>query len=126
MAQQNEPNVATTSGAYDAMSHRWILVNTVLEGTEAMRASGEAFTPRYERESQEHWEQRIHRTVLSNFVELTSDHLTGQALKVPPEADEDVPENIQELMEDVDGQGTGFATFARNGRVLLRGRWHYR
>ena len=114
MAQRDEPNVATTSGAYDAMAHRWILVNTVLEGTEAMRAAGESFTPRYERESSQHWEERVHRTVLANFVELTSDHLTGQALKVPPEPDEDVPEDIQALLEDVDGQGTGFATFARN------------
>lgn len=113
MAKQ-EATVATPSWAYDNMAHRWILINTLLSGTDSMRAAGESFLPRYERESSTHWEARINRTVLTNFVELTSEHLTGQALKVSPVPDEDVPEEIQEYLEDVDGQGTGLATFARN------------
>lgn len=114
MAKTDEPTVATTSMAYDAMTRPWTLIHTLLEGTDGMRAAGEAMTPRYERESADHWEARVARTVLTNFVEMTSEHLTGQALKVPPEADEDVPEDIAAILEDVDGQGTGFATFARN------------
>lgn len=113
MAKQ-EANVATPSWAYDNMAHRWILIGTLLQGTEGMRGAGESFLPRYERESTDHWEARMNRTVLTNFVEITSDHLTGQALKVSPQPDEDVPADIQDYMDDVDGQGTGFATFARN------------
>lgn len=113
MAKKEEADVSTPSWAYDNMAHRWVLIDTLLGGTESMRAAGEGFLPRYERESQTHWDARLARTVLTNMLELTSDHLVGQALKVPPQLDEDVPEDIEEMMEDVDGQGTGFATFAR-------------
>lgn len=112
MAKQ-EADVSTTSWAYDNMAHRWILIDTLLGGTEAMRAAGESFLPKYERESNTHWQNRVDRTVLTNFLEITSDHLVGQALKTSPQLDEDVPEDIEALMEDVDGQGTGFAVFAR-------------
>jgi len=95
------------------MVNRWVMIQALLGGTETMRSQGETFLPKYERESDTHWDQRISRAVLTNMVELTSDHLTGQALKVPPQPDEDVPEQIVELLEDVDGQGTALPTFAR-------------
>jgi hypothetical protein len=94
------------------MSTRWELIDTLLGGTEAMRQAGQVFLPQYEKESNKHWQQRLDRNVLTNMIEMTSDHLVGQALKVAPQPDEDVPDAIVELLEDVDGQGTGFPVFA--------------
>lgn len=110
---KKQADVSTPSWAYGVMSPRWDIINTVMGGTEAMRAAGEAFLPRYERERPAHWQRRVDRAVLLNMLEKTSDHLVGQALKRPPELDVDVPPEIVALMEDVDGQGTGLATFAR-------------
>jgi hypothetical protein len=89
------------------------MIDALLGGTEAMRAAGGIYLPKYERETQRHWEERLWRNVLTNYTDITSEHLTGQALKVPPEPDQDVPANVVELLEDVDGQGTGLVVFAR-------------
>lgn len=110
---KKEADVSTPSWAYLQMEPQWALIDALLGGTDMMRAMGEAFLPRYEKETQNHWEQRINRNVLTNYTGMTSEHLVGQALKVPPQPDEDVPDVIVDLLEDVDGQGSQLSTFAR-------------
>lgn len=111
---KKKADVSTPSFAHGAMAPRWNLINALLGGTEAMRQAGEAYLPRYEKEKSKHYAARLERATLLNMLERTSDHLVGRALGKPPEPADDVPDQIVELLEDVDGLGTGFQTFARN------------
>ena len=51
MAKKDEANVATPSLAYETMRPRWYKMDTLLNGTEAMRAAVEAMAPRHEHDS---------------------------------------------------------------------------
>ena len=59
MAKKDEANVATPSLAYETMRPRWYKMDTLLNGTEAMRAAVEAMAPRHEHESDINYNDRI-------------------------------------------------------------------
>lgn len=116
MASRNDPSKvpSTTSFAYDVMLPRWKKIDTVLGGTEAMRAAGKAFTPQHPAESDDAFLERLHRNVLFNMTEITLDFLVGEPFSDPVEKSEDLPEELMPLLDDVDLQGNNIDVFARN------------
>ena len=58
----------TTSMAYDALREDWDLINTVFNGTGAMRKAGTKYTPKFPLESRENYEARLNKTVLLNVL----------------------------------------------------------
>lgn len=106
---------ATTSGAYDRMVSRWGVIETLLGGTEAMRAAGEIYTPRYDAETDSGYESRIQAAVLLNMVEQTLDTLSGKPFSEPLKPSDDVPVALKNrILEDVDLQGNNLDVFCRN------------
>lgn len=115
MSDEKDPkSPATTSCAYDRMIHRWVMIETLLGGTEAMRAAGEAYAPKHAEETQEHYDDRIQGSVLFNMVEQTLDTLSGKPFTEPPKPGDDIPAAIvDQILEDVDLQGNNLDVFVR-------------
>lgn len=116
MAQQTKDSKspATTSAAYDQMAPRWHLIETLLGGTEAMRAAGETYLPRHSEETDKGYEERLNSAVLLNMVSQTLDTLSGKPFTEEVKLNDDVPEMIEDqVLEDVDLQGNNLNVFAR-------------
>lgn len=111
---KDKTDVSTTSSAYDRMSPRWRLINTLLGGTEAMREAGREYTPQHVEESNEAYERRLSRTTLLNFFEAVHDSLTSRPFRDPITLKEDVPQPLVELAEDIDLLGNHLNVFARS------------
>lgn len=112
--KKDATNPATTSMAYDTMLPYWNLVNTLLDGTAAMRAAGEAYLPKHEYESAHNYVERLNCTTLYNAFELTLDRIIGRPFSDPVQFTQDVPQQILDLMQDVDQVGTPITTFCRH------------
>lgn len=103
---------ATTSAAWDIMAPRWAMIDAVLGGTETMRAAGEQWLPRHPAESPGSYTTRLGRATLNNYLEHTISHLAGRAFVEDIKVLDDVPDEIKELLDDVDLQGNELETFA--------------
>ena len=74
MTQEKDPkSPATTSSAYDCMAPRWRVIESLLGGTESMRAAGELYLPKHVEESDKGYQERLQAAVLLNMVEQTLD-----------------------------------------------------
>jgi hypothetical protein len=88
-AKVNDP-----CGAYLDMEPDWALCNALMGGTRAMRAAGEKYLPRFAAETQEAYDKRLARTVLTNYFRETLDKLTAKPFSKPIILGDDVPEEI--------------------------------
>jgi hypothetical protein len=109
--EKKKADVATPSSAYQRMAPRWELAEALLGGTEAMRAAGDKYLPRHEKESETNYQNRLQRATLLNMFEDTVGKLSGK----PFEDDMvlDVPAQLEEILKDVDLQGTAVQPFCR-------------
>lgn len=107
-----EATVATTSSTYDRMSGRWSMINALMGGTEAMRAAGEEFLPKFAAEEDKNYDNRLKRSTLTPYFERTVAFLTGKPFSKPIVLGEDMATPIKDLTEDIDLQGNNLDTFA--------------
>lgn len=123
MGTQKDPaSPSTTSSAYDMMAPRWRVMDVLMEGTEALRAAGEEFTPKHEAELQVNYDFRLQQTVLLNMVEETLEGLAAKPFSEPIKVGEDVPAAIRGnpddngrggLLYDIDLQGNSLDVFCQ-------------
>jgi len=110
--EANDPSI--TTDAHDRMLWRTFLMESLLGGTETMRAAGKTLMPMYTAEKQSDWQTRLSQAVLFNYTERTSSDLTGRLFKTPPKLPT-VEDGLDPIMaphfENVDGAGTGFEEF---------------
>ncbi len=108
---------ATRSVAYNTMSPRWDLINSLLGGTEAMRAAGTALLPKHQEESDQSWSRRLLGATLLNMTELTLDMLAGKPFSEPVVLSKEEGTGdgtpFHEWAEDIDLQGNNLDVFAR-------------
>ena len=104
---------ATTSLAYDKMAPAWEKIQTVLDGTEAMRAAGTRYLPQHKYEPDEVYNERLQRSTLLNMTKLTLGSWVGRPFSDPIAFDK-VPKLIEDLLTDVDLVGTDVQVFARD------------
>ena len=115
MPSKKEPQVDTPSMAHNTMSVRWSKINSLLGGTEAMRAAGELFLPRHQEEDFQNWQNRLERSVLTNVFKRTLRSLSGRPFTEQVRLAE-VPDELDrgEFSDDVDKQGNNIDIFAHN------------
>lgn len=111
--EKDPKDPSSTSDAYDTMAPRWELMNALLGGTETMRAAGEKYMPRHERETSERHAERIKTAVLLNMVDQTLKTLVGKPFSVPLALSESIPEDVVAMLDDIDLQGNRLDIFAR-------------
>lgn len=98
---------------YEAMLPTWRQVETILDGTAAMRRAGTLYLPKFENESDPQYEQR---RANAKFTNLYADIVANLASK--PFSEEvtltgDSAERYQPYAEDIDGRGNNLHTFAQ-------------
>lgn len=92
----------------------WTVTATLRAGTDAMRLAGKDYLPMEKDEQPEAYRARLKRSVLTNLYKKTADKLVGKPLKKPIIVEEDVPEEIKQLLDDIDAVGTRLDVFAAN------------
>ena len=113
MADKDPKSPATTSYAYDTMVPRWAVIETLLGGTEAMRAAGEAYLPRHEEETDVGYAARLTCSTLLNITEQTLDTLSAKPFCEPVKTEDVPPEMEDPILDNVDLQGNNLDVFAR-------------
>src|SRR5678815_1487887 len=111
MANEDEPNPGTESAEYQRQRPVWDKIQTLLGGTEAMRAAGSRFLPRHEHERQQGYADRRDSTTLLNMTALTLDTWTGYPFACPVTI-ADVSPEMATFLEDVDLQGNDVTVFS--------------
>lgn len=112
---KNPKDPSVTSAAHDVMLPRWKLLDTVLAGTEAMRAAGRALLPQHTGESDARYAARLQMAVLENMLEHTLNKLSAKPFSDPVQPNDDVPKPIAEqVLPDVDLQGNSLDVFCRS------------
>lgn len=100
------------SAAVKAMASRWTLAETLLGGTDAMRAAGQTYLPKEEAEEQRDYDRRLAVAVLFPAFGRTVETLSAKPFSQPVTLSEDIPEQIAELLGNVDLEGRNLDTFA--------------
>lgn len=104
----------TTSMAFNAMDSAWAKTVTVLGGTEPLKAAGQRYLPMHAEEGQSSYAERLGLNVFLNLTELTLDSWVGRPFREPVTRNEDIPENVAALLDDVDMLGNDVNVFCRN------------
>lgn len=114
MPEKDPKSPATTSSAYDWMLPKWKMIDALLGGTDAMRQAGEAYLPRHCEESSIAYQERLEAATLLNMTEMVLGQLAGKPFQEPVKINDDVPDAVKQLLEDVDLQGNNLSRFCRN------------
>lgn len=104
---------STPSLNYQRMMPRWQKMTALLGGTETMRAAGKAYLPQYPGESNGAYQARLQMAVLYNVTRLTLGSWVGRPFSDPVTTEDDVPEEIEQHLDDVDLQGNNLTVFSR-------------
>lgn len=103
----------TTSAAYDVMLPSWSKIQTVLDGTEAMRRAGERYLPMHFGETDRSYQERLTRCTLLNMSKITLNSWVGRPFSKPISF-ADVPEVVEALFDNIDLLGNDIQVFARD------------
>ena len=109
-----EDNPSTPSLEYTAMKPKWDRVNAVLGGLDAMRAAGQSLLPMHERETSDSYHERLWRSRMVNWTEITLDSLVGRPFSDPLKLSPDALTHLGGYIHDIDLLGNDIHTFARD------------
>lgn len=108
-----KPTPDTPSGDYGAMQPYWAKVQTMLDGTDAMRAAGEKYLPRFPMETKEDYEHRRKNAKFTNIFRDIVENLAAKPFaKTLTVKESSVSSEIKALAEDIDGAGNHIHVFA--------------
>lgn len=98
--------------AYREMAPRWEFVGDVRAGTPRIRARKEVYLPKFEAETEADWNARVAMTfVEEHYAQTLVDHV-GLVFSEPIQLGKDVPPQLVDLIEDIDGEGNHLDVFA--------------
>lgn len=103
--------VDTPSAAVAAMAEHWPMIDALVGGTGAMRKAGKAFLPQFPAEPDESYKARLNTATLFPAFSRTAEVLAAKPLSKAITLD-GVPAEIEELLEDVDGEGSTLHAYA--------------
>lgn len=104
---------ATPSSDYAAMLPYWDMVETMLDGAEAMREAKLTYLPKFPNETQDDYDYRAANAKFTNVFEDILNNLSAKpfAEKVTI-VDKTASDRIKALAEDIDGRGNNLNVFA--------------
>jgi hypothetical protein len=95
-----------------AMEQDWAIIDPLMDGTRAMRASSELL-PQWPGEAALTYANRLASAVLYPAFRRTVKVMSGKPFSKQVTLNDDVPEAIKKLMDDVDQQGSSLHVFAQ-------------
>jgi hypothetical protein len=108
-----EDNVGYPCDAYIYHLKRIELPNTLMGGTASMKKAGEKFLPKEPEESQEAYNSRLEKSYLLNAFKRTVLYLSGQIFSKPVILQDDNPQEVKDLAENIDLENNNLAVFAK-------------
>jgi hypothetical protein len=102
------------SVAWQEMAQDWQVVRDILGGTRGMRMARERWLPKFARESSIEYQHRLETSFLVDMLGDTIDEMISKPFSKGLSFVGDLPEWVEELNEDVDGEGTSIHEFAKN------------
>jgi hypothetical protein len=103
-----------TSRAYDDMLLDVTLCRDLTGGTRSVRGKEEAYLPKHPAEDAASYGTRLQESIFFNAFARTIKGLAGMVFRTDLQADEDVPDPITDLFENIDNRGSHFDVFARS------------
>lgn len=88
------------------------MLDALLGGTSAMRKAKNRYLPRFPREDEASYSDRLGTATLFPAYERTVSILVGKPFSKPITYDETIPPRVAELLDDVDREGRNLHTFA--------------
>lgn len=118
--------VAETCTAFNNMAARWSLIDDLLGGTLSMRKAGEKWLPREPKEDDVSYNARLDRSILFEGYKDAVDDISSRPFSKPVTIQGTLPENLQPIFDNPDGQGTDITQFAKGlfDAALNRGITH--
>lgn len=103
------------SGDYAAMKPYWDMVEAILGGAARMRAAGEAYLPRFINETREDYEYRRKNAKFTNVYRDIVENLASKPFSKEVDiVSGSASASVDNLKEDIDGQGNHLHVFAGN------------
>lgn len=95
------------------MFQTWTLLRTIMGGTEAMRTAKEEYLPKYDGESDTTYENRLKRSVLTNYMEDAVRNAVALPFRKDIDLGDNVPDDIKLLLKNCDLMGNDITQFSR-------------
>lgn len=111
LAYASANDVSAPCEDYNAHQEELALVKALHGGTKAMRAAGVTFLPQEDGETPTAYLARVKRSALTNYYKRTLEKLTGQAFQEDITPSEDLPQEIEDLLSDIDLEGSNVSLF---------------
>ena len=112
MAVQNDVN--TPSDVYNKQKDLWVIPRALMGGTREMRRHGEKLLPKDAAETPTDYSARLNRSTLFNAFRKTVKDMTGKVFQKAVMLEDDVPDQVKALAENVDLCGRHLNVFARD------------
>jgi hypothetical protein len=106
-----QADVSTPSLAVQAMAARWPMIDALVGGTAAMRAAGKLLLPQFPSEPDASYTARLSTATLFPAFARTTEVLASKPFSKPLDI-ENVPKQILDLLENIDGQGSTLHAFS--------------
>jgi hypothetical protein len=90
-------------------------LDTLMGGTRAMRAAKTEYLPQEKEEDTNDYNTRLSRTYLVNYFKNTISKLAGEVFSKPIVIPEEMPEDLEPIIENVDNNGDDITQFALKG-----------
>lgn len=110
-------NIATPCSAYSEMAARWEIIDDLIGGTQRMRDAGTKWLPTESVERPLEYQARLGRSFLYGALSDTIEKFVSKPFSKKVLVKGDLPEELEDIEEDVDLLGTSLTEFAR---ALLR------
>jgi hypothetical protein len=121
MATGSKDKVDYVTKQVEVLRSRWNLPETLLGGTKAMRAAGEKYLPKEDKEPHDAYTVRLNRSFLYNAYGDTLTKTVAKPFQKPIDV-QNLPESLEYLLNDVDTNGTDLTNF---GKSLFRDMLHF-
>jgi len=99
-----------TSTAYKLMSNGWRKTYDQLQSAEYLRRLGPIYIPRFPRETDSQYNQRLQRTFPQSFIKDVTTNLCSKPLSKPISTS-NVPEKLEPIQEDADLLGSNLTQY---------------
>lgn len=103
-----------TLPAVEAMRQDWAIVDPLMGGTRAMREAGTELLPKWPKEDECDYKDRLSLSTLFPAYRETVKNNTGRVFAEPIVLGDDVPPVLAELTEDFDRQGNNLQVWAKS------------
>lgn len=103
-----------TLPAVEAMRQDWAIVDPLMGGTRAMREAGTELLPKWPKEDECDYKDRLSLSTLFPAYRETVKNNTGRVFAEPIVLGDDVPPVLVELTEDFDRQGNNLQVWAKS------------